>query len=146
MASTLEANLPTILLVDDDPLIAMGMRRILKKFANPHYVHTAADGLDAFQYLLRSTTLPVAVVLDLEMPRMSGIECLKQIRTVQRFTNLPVYILTSSTDPKDEKDANLLNVAGFFHKPEDLSQVAEIVRRIIDITPEDEAAAPKAAV
>ncbi len=108
-----------ILLVEDDEVDVMNVRRAFKKnnIGNPLWV--AGNGLDALD-LLRGPEIPRErrlVLLDLNMPRMNGIEFLRELRADPELGLTPVVVLTTSDDERDRVDAYNLNVAGYILKP-----------------------------
>ena len=108
-----------ILLVEDDQVDVMNVKRAFEKnrIANPLFV--AADGLEGL-LKLRSGEVPAdrrLVLLDLNMPKMSGIEFLRELRSDPALHPTPVVVLTTSNDEKDKTDAYNLNVAGYLVKP-----------------------------
>ncbi len=108
-----------ILLVEDDEVDVMNVRRAFKKnnIGNPLWV--AGNGLDALA-LLRGPEIPRErrlVLLDLNMPRMNGIEFLRELRADPELGLTPVVVLTTSDDERDRVDAYNLNVAGYILKP-----------------------------
>ena len=111
-----------ILLVDDDELDIMNVQRAFKKnnIINPLFV--AHNGLEALE-MLRSTepgAMPKErrlVVLDLNMPRMNGLEFLRELRGDPELHALTVIVLTTSDDERDKVEAFNLNVAGYIVKP-----------------------------
>jgi CheY-like chemotaxis protein len=111
-----------ILLVDDDEVDVMNVRRALERRpdgAPSTTLHVASDGLAALQ-ILRSGEIPSRrrlVLLDLNMPRMNGIELLRELRGDPALAALPVVVLTTSDAERDKIDAYGLNVAGYIVKP-----------------------------
>ncbi len=108
-----------ILLVEDDQIDVMNVRRAFDKsrITNPLWV--AEDGLDALEKL-RSGNIPLhrlLVLLDLNMPKMNGIEFLREVRDDRELRHLPVVVLTTSDDERDRIEAYNLNVAGYIVKP-----------------------------
>ena len=108
-----------ILLVEDDAVDIMNVKRAFAKnhIMNPLVV--AGDGLEALE-VLRSNALPKSrrmVLLDLNMPRMNGIEFLRELRSDPELANTTVVVLTTSNDERDKIDAYNLNVAGYLLKP-----------------------------
>lgn len=117
----------TILLVEDDEVDVMNVRRSFKKnnIANP--LHVASDGIEALA-MLRAGTLPRErrlVLLDLNMPRMSGIEFLRELRADPDLRSTPVVVLTTSNEERDRIEAYDLNVAGYILKPVTLANFVE---------------------
>jgi CheY-like chemotaxis protein len=108
-----------VLLVEDDQVDVMNVQRAFRKshILNPLFV--AGDGVEALE-LLRGGNVPargLLVLLDLNMPRMSGIEFLREVRRDAELKHLPVVILTTSDDERDRVEAYNLNVAGYILKP-----------------------------
>jgi CheY-like chemotaxis protein len=108
-----------VLLVEDDQVDVMNVRRAFEKnhIANPLFV--ATDGLEALD-ILRGDQMPRErriVLLDLNMPRMNGIEFLRELRADPALQLTPVVVLTTSDDERDKIEAYHLNVAGYLLKP-----------------------------
>jgi CheY-like chemotaxis protein len=112
-----------ILLVEDDEVDVMNVRRALKKghIANPLYV--AGNGIEALEMLrgegnvLQIPAQRRLILLDLNMPKMNGIEFLKALRADPNLKPIPVVVLTTSSEDRDRVDAYDLNVAGYLLKP-----------------------------
>jgi CheY-like chemotaxis protein len=118
-----------ILLVEDDDVDVMNVRRAFEKahIANPLFV--AADGLEALEKL-RSGEVPNnrrMVLLDLNMPRMNGIEFLRELRKDPQLSAIPVVVLTTSTMDRDKFDAYQLNIAGYLVKPVTFSDFCDLM-------------------
>lgn len=118
-----------ILLVEDDEINVMNVRRAFERahVSNPLYV--AGNGIEALA-LLRSNGLPSErrlILLDLNMPRMNGIEFLRIVRSDPALRTLPVVVLTTSNDEKDKIDAFDLNVAGYLLKPVTFTNFVELM-------------------
>lgn len=108
-----------ILLVEDDEVDVMTVQRAFREvnFGNP--IHHAEDGVAALE-LLRSDGVPtnrLLILLDLNMPRMGGIEFLQELRADPELKKLPVVVLTTSDQESDRVEAYELNVAGYLVKP-----------------------------
>ena len=107
-----------ILLVDDDDVDVMNVQRAFEKsrFTNP--VHVAANGLEALERLRDgSVGSRRLVLLDLNMPKMNGIEFLRELRSDPRLQPTCVVVLTTSDEERDKVEAYKLNVAGYLVKP-----------------------------
>jgi CheY-like chemotaxis protein len=111
-----------ILLVDDDDVDVMNVQRAFKKnnIANPLFI--ARDGLEALEMLRKEGPdgLPRErrlILLDLNMPRMNGMEFLRELRNDPELHSLTVIVLTTSDDERDKVEAYNLNVAGYIVKP-----------------------------
>jgi CheY-like chemotaxis protein len=122
-----EDKVLNILLVEDDEVDVMNVNRAFKKnnISNPLWV--AGNGVDALA-MLRGGEVPRdrrLILLDLNMPRMNGIEFLKELREDPELRLTPVVVLTTSDDERDRVDAYNLNVAGYILKPVTLTNFVE---------------------
>jgi CheY-like chemotaxis protein len=116
-----------ILLVEDDEVDVMNVRRAFERnnVSNPLFV--AGNGLEALE-MLRDGTVPRErrlILLDLNMPKMNGIEFLQALRADPDLAAAPVVVLTTSNDDQDKIDAYNLNVAGYLLKPVTFSNFCE---------------------
>lgn len=108
-----------ILVVDDDDVDVMNVQRAFKKGNIPNPLFVAGDGLQGLE-VLRGDTFPKTnrlVLLDLNMPRMNGIEFLRELRADPELKATTVVVLTTSNDTRDKVEAYNLNVAGYLTKP-----------------------------
>ena len=118
-----------ILLVDDDEVDVMTVQRAFAKANIANKVFVAGDGIEALQ-LLRTDGVPTArrlVLLDLNMPRMNGIEFLRELRADPGLRSTTVVVLTTSNDERDKVDAYDLNVAGYLLKPVTFTNFCEVM-------------------
>jgi CheY-like chemotaxis protein len=118
-----------ILLVDDDEVDVMTVKRAFAKanITNPMFV--ATNGIEALE-LLRSSSMPQRrriILLDLNMPRMNGIEFLRELRTDPTLALTTVIVLTTSNEDRDRVEAYRLNVAGYLLKPVTFTTFAEVM-------------------
>jgi len=116
-----------ILLVEDDEVDVMNVRRAFERnnVSNPLFV--AGNGLEALE-MLRGDRLPRdrrLILLDLNMPKMNGIEFLEALRADPELASTPVVVLTTSNDDQDKIDAYNFNVAGYLLKPVTFSNFCE---------------------
>jgi CheY-like chemotaxis protein len=118
-----------ILLVEDDELDVMNVQRAFKKNNVVNPLYTAGNGLDALA-MLRGDAIPKdrrLILLDLNMPRMGGIEFLKELRADPDLKATTVVVLTTSDEERDKVKAYDLNVAGYILKPVTLAAFIEIM-------------------
>lgn len=123
-----------ILLVEDDEVDIMNVQRAFKKvnILNPLFI--ARNGLEALN-MLRGTeeNLPKVpherrlILLDLNMPKMGGIEFLENLRQDEKLKYIPVVVLTTSNQDRDLVEAYNLNVAGYLLKPVQFSHFVELM-------------------
>jgi CheY-like chemotaxis protein len=105
--------------VEDDEVDVMNIRRAFErnKITNP--IHVAGNGIEALR-MLREGVVPPGrrlVLLDLNMPRMNGIEFLREVRRDPELSPISVVVLTTSNEERDKVEAYKLNVAGYLLKP-----------------------------
>ena len=118
-----------ILLVDDDEVDVMTVKRAFSRANITNKLYVATDGIEALT-LLRSDGIPPArrlVLLDLNMPRMNGIEALREIRADPALHAITVVVLTTSNEDRDRVEAYQLNVAGYLLKPVTFHAFAEVM-------------------
>ena len=123
-----------ILLVEDDEVDVMNVQRAFKKsnILNPLYM--AANGLEALAVLRGKSQIEPAmpqarrlILLDLNMPRMNGIEFLRELRMDENLRSIPVIVLTTSNEDRDKVEAYNLNVAGYILKPVTFSNFVDVM-------------------
>jgi hypothetical protein len=123
-----------VLLVEDDEVDIMNVRRAFKKnnIVNPLYV--ANNGIEALEMLRGGTpdiqAIPSSrriILLDLNMPRMGGLEFLQELRSDPDLRSTPVIVLTTSNQDRDRIEAYNLNVAGYILKPVTFINFAEVM-------------------
>ncbi len=128
-----------ILLVEDDEVDVMNVKRAFKKneISNPVYV--ASNGLEALAMLRgeqgdfpTSSDERRVILLDLNMPKMNGIEFLQELRQDPALRSLVVIVLTTSDQERDRVEAYKLNVAGYILKPVTFTKFVGIISTLND--------------
>jgi len=121
-----------ILLVEDDEVDVMNVKRAFKKNNVMNPLHVATNGYEALEILRGSgkaaSGIPRErrlVLLDLNMPKMGGIEFLRELRADAELRPTPVVVLTTSNEERDRVEAYNLNVAGYILKPVTLTSFME---------------------
>jgi CheY-like chemotaxis protein len=104
-----------ILLVEDDSIDAKAFMRAMNKLKIGNPVTHAKDGVEGWA-MLESMRRPNLVILDINMPRMNGLELLRKIREDRKLRDTIVFVLTTSNDEQDKFEAYNLNVAGYMLK------------------------------
>ncbi len=131
MMQTLMLN---ILLVEDDEVDVMTVQRAFKKgnITNPLYI--AGNGLEALAMLRgvsgQASAIPTdrrIILLDLNMPKMNGLEFLQELRADPTIRHIPVVVLTTSNEEQDRVQAYNLNVAGYILKPITFGNFVELM-------------------
>ncbi|MEN2416292.1 response regulator [Flavobacterium mesophilum] len=110
---------PNILLIEDDELDTISVERSLKKLEIQYVLHTAYNGLEALQMLRKAENplIPDVILLDINMPKMNGIEFLKILRNDENLKDLKVFIMTTSSEGSDRVTAEKLGISGYIIKP-----------------------------
>jgi two-component system, response regulator len=127
-----------ILLVEDSPEDAELTIRALRRNKIANVIQVAEDGAEALDFLLCRgshkervfTHPPKLVLLDLKLPKISGMEVLRAIRSDERTKAIPIVVLTSSKEERDLIDGYKLGVNAYAQKPVDFKQFSETVRQI----------------
>ena len=120
-----------ILLLEDDQVDAMTIKRALKDVRVTNRLDIAGDGEEGLALLMNpANERPCIILLDLNMPRMNGIEFLRVVKQDEALRRIPVIVLTASTEEQDRVDSFDLGVAGYMVKPVGYQQFVEVVRTI----------------
>jgi CheY-like chemotaxis protein len=111
-----------ILLIEDDDLDTMNIRRTLDKMKIMYKLNVTKNGEEAIKLLKGNEEqamqgLPDIVLIDINMPRMNGLEFLHVIRNSEKWKNLKCFITTTSEESVDKKEAERLGVSGYIVKP-----------------------------
>lgn len=126
-------QMPPIMLVEDNPMdLDLTLRAFSKKrFGNN--IQVARDGEEAVAYMARweaGEPIPAVILLDINMPKISGLEVLRQLKAHERFRRIPVVMLTSSREDRDLKTAYDLGVNSYIEKPVSFNKFIEVAAHI----------------
>lgn len=120
-----------ILMVEDDQVDAMTVRRALKELHVTNPLTHMENGEEALDHLRDPTSeRPCIILLDLNMPKMGGIELLQIIKHDALLKAIPVVVLTTSEEQQDKVESFNLGVAGYMAKPVDYQHFVEVMRSI----------------
>ena len=126
-------NLKPVLLVEDDSVDAMTVSRAFKDLKIANQLVIRLNGEEALDYLRgNGNEKPCVILLDLNMPKMNGIEFLKIAKADEDMKKIPVIVLTTSKDDQDKVNSFELSVAGYIVKPVDYTKFVEAMR-ILDM-------------
>jgi CheY-like chemotaxis protein len=118
-------------LVEDDQVDVMMVKRALKDLNVTNPLVQMPNGKEAFEYLTgESNERPCIILLDLNMPKMNGIELLKVMKADDELKKTPVVVLTTSRDTEDKFETFGLGVAGYIIKPTNYKKFVEAMRTI----------------
>ena len=121
--SPIEEKLLNILLVEDDSVDVMNVQRAFVKNNITNPLHIAFNGVEALNMLRGSNGKPKLnpspriILLDINMPKMNGLEFLRALRNDEDLKSVSVFVMTTSNDDQDKIEAYNLNVAGYILKP-----------------------------
>jgi two-component system response regulator len=127
-----------ILLVEDNAKDAEMTQRALRKHNLGNYVHWVKDGAEALDYIFcrgeyggRSPTRPPRLILlDIKMPKVDGIEVLRQVKGHEGTRSVPVVVMTSSNEERDVMESYRLGVNSYIVKPIEFAAFLEVVAKI----------------
>lgn len=111
-----------ILLVEDNPDDVELTLHALKRHAIEHHAQVARDGQEALDLLTTRTDLPRVIFLDLKLPKVDGLEVLRQIKNNPATQKIPVVVLTSSNQEQDIENSYRLGANSYIVKPVDFDQ------------------------
>ena len=122
-------NSKPILLVEDDRIDAMTVKRALKDLKVTNQLVHKVNGEEALEYLRsEGNKKPCVILLDLNMPKMNGIDFLKIAKGEEELKKIPVVVLTTSREEQDVAESFNLSVAGYIVKPVDYEKFVEAIR------------------
>jgi CheY-like chemotaxis protein len=131
------STLGRILLVEDDPKDVELTLTALEDYNLANEVVVAADGEEALDYLhcrekyrTRASENPAVLLLDLKLPKIDGLEVLKQIKSDDKFRMIPVVVLTSSHEEKDMVASYKLGVNAYVVKPVDFHEFVNAIKEL----------------
>jgi CheY-like chemotaxis protein len=126
-----------ILLVEDSPTDVMLTREAMEQYKVLNPLDIVEDGVDAMDYLKgrgkyadQATTRPGLIILDLNLPRMSGREVLYELKQDPELRNIPVVVLTTSKSEEDVIKSYCLHANCYITKPVDFAKFIDVVRSI----------------
>ena len=119
----------TILLVEDNADDEQLTLRAMRQSEVPNIIRVARDGAEALEQLNQGR-LPDLVLLDLKLPKVSGLEVLQRMRSEERTRGLPVVVLTSSDEEKDIVESYNLGANSYIRKPVDFDEFIDAVRQL----------------
>jgi CheY-like chemotaxis protein len=135
--SAVRIEAPEILLIDDNPGDARLIAEVLHMAAPAAKLSVASDGMEGIQFLRRtgefaSAPIPDLILLDLRMPKKTGLEVLAEVKQDPILRSIPVVILTSSEAPQDIRNTYDLHANCFMTKPIDLMGFLKAIQSLND--------------
>lgn len=125
-------NSLSILLVEDDTIEVMKFKRVLKSISESYKIIEATNGEAALEYLTKRESLPDIILLDLNMPKMNGLEFLNILKNEEVLRYIPTIILSTSSNHKDLLEAYKIGIAGYVTKPLKYEDYVEKIKRLLN--------------
>lgn len=132
--NTQMARYHSVLLIEDDEVDVLNVRRAFRKKGFVQHLHMAENGMEALDLLRTPDTLtpfPDLILLDLNMPKMGGFEFLRMRREDQRLSTIDVYVMSTSSAESDIQLAHELGAAGYVIKPLYTDRFADELAKIL---------------
>ena len=125
-------NLPVFLMADDDDDDRMLARDAIVESAAQAGIAFVEDGIELLEYLESADPLPKLILLDLNMPRKDGRQALREIKSKAQWKELPIVILTTSSEQKDMEYARNAGAHSFITKPATFGEWIDIMKSLAD--------------
>lgn len=121
-----------ILFIEDDAIETMKLQRTTVKLGLNHNIIEAKNGEEALTVLNSNSQLPDLILLDLNMPRMNGIEFLKILKADENFRYLPTIVLTTSQNRADLLECYRIGIAGYILKPLKYEDYEDKLKKVLE--------------
>lgn len=121
-----------ILLIEDDEIERMKFKRVCNKNNFNLSIIEAKNGEEALESLNNENNLPDFILLDLNMPKMNGIEFLKVLKSKDKIKFIPIIIISSSNNHNDVKECYRIGIAGYILKPLHYKEYSERIVSLIN--------------
>ena len=132
------SNNKPVLLIEDDRVDAMTVKRAFRQVKIPNQLFHVGNGEEAIEFLQNAENpRPWIILLDLNMPKMNGIEFLQVVKNDENLKTIPVIVLTTSKEQQDRVDSFKFSVAGYMIKPVDYEQFVDMVKGKIKVPSKD---------
>lgn len=120
-----------ILLIEDDTIEVMKFNRVVASLSQQHCIKAVTNGEEAMLYLEQSEKLPDIILLDLNMPKLNGIELLGLLKENKRLECIPAIVLTTSSNPTDISSCSSIGAAGYVIKPLKYEDYVDRIKSIL---------------
>ena len=121
-----------ILVIEDDQIERMKLKRATSLLEMNHNIIEANNGEEALDLLKDRSNLPDIILLDLNMPKMNGIEFLRTLKKDEVLKYIPSIVLTTSANPKDVLESYRIGIAGYIIKPLKYEDYVSLVKRTLE--------------
>ncbi|MGL2965817.1 response regulator [Flavobacterium sp. XGLA_31] len=121
-----------ILLIEDDTIEVMKFNRVIKTLEMNHHIVEANNGEEALDILMAKNETPDIIVLDLNMPKINGLEFLSILKKDPVLKYIPAIILTTSNNYKDVLECYKIGIAGYILKPLKYEDYVSRIQKLLD--------------
>ena len=121
-----------VLLIDDDSIEAMKLTRTIVTLKMNHQIIEANNGEHALKILNLEDGLPDLILLDLNMPKINGVEFLSILKSKDSLKHIPIVILTTSSNKKDVLQCYQLGISGYIIKPLKYNDYAITIKKVLE--------------
>ena len=121
-----------ILLIEDDAIEVMKFTRVLKTLNYNHKIIEANNGEEALEILKVKEIIPDIILLDLNMPKLNGMEFLRILKSDDQLKFIPSIIITTSSNHKDLMECYKIGIAGYLLKPLKYDDYMERIKKLLD--------------
>lgn len=121
-----------ILLIEDDAIEVMKFNRVLSTLGLNHKIIEANNGEEALEILKVKDTIPDIIILDLNMPKINGIEFLKILKSDSYLRYIPAIILTTSNNHRDVLECYKIGIAGYVLKPLKYEDYVDRIKKMLE--------------
>ncbi len=120
-----------ILLIEDDTIEVIKFNRVIKTLGLNHIILEAENGEDALKMFKGKETIPNIVILDLNMPKLNGIEFLRILKNDAELQHIPAIVLTTSNNQTDILECYKIGIAGYLLKPLKYEEYVDRIQKIL---------------
>jgi len=125
-------NALKVLMIDDDTIEIMKLNRVVSSMNLDHQITDAKNGEQALNFLDQKDGLPDIILLDLNMPKINGIELLTILKAKESLRHIPIIIVTTSSNNKDLLQCYKLGIAGYIIKPLKYKDYVNKIKKVLD--------------
>lgn len=125
-------NFLKVLLVEDNLIEIMKMKRTISLLKSKHTIHEAKNGEEALTFLKDQANIPDIILLDLNMPKINGIEFLKILKADDNLKHIPTVVLTTSSNQKDLLECYRIGMSGYVLKPLKYEDYVKKIETVLD--------------
>lgn len=128
----MEMKVLNVLLIEDDAIEIMKFNRVVNEINVPKKIVEAHNGEEALNIIAKAAFIPNIIILDLNMPKINGIEFLRELKSKEAYKYIPAIILTTSNSRKDILECYKIGIAGYLLKPLKYEDYKNRVHKLIE--------------